>query len=280
MAMFRALKAEEIDVRIGQKSKTNNACSLLLYKNARIDADILDETVGAMGWQKSYSRDNANCTVSIWDSEKQQWISKEDTGTASNAEAQKGMASDSFKRACVMWGIGRELYTSPFIWISDGLIEFDQKNNVKGTIFVKSVTVSDDKKITSLVIGYKNRGTTTVIFSFNSSEKVGSPIYTSNTNTAKPVNSSATKPTTKAASKSANATNTESSGGSLSKEDCDPAVVVYAGGYHKGKTVAKAAEAAGGLNTVKWYASQKLGNNAIMYKQILASQRYLEENPV
>lgn len=114
---FRPLRADEIDARIGTV-KNGKGVSLLLYKDARCDQNILDETVGPMNWQRSHSRDNANCTVSIWDDEKRQWISKEDTGTESNTEAEKGLASDSFKRACVNWGIGRELYTSPFIWVN------------------------------------------------------------------------------------------------------------------------------------------------------------------
>ena len=113
--MFRLLKADEIEARI--QSVKENGAVILLYKDARVDQNILDETVGPMNWQKSYSRDNANCTVSIWDGGKMQWISKEDTGTESNTEAQKGLASDSFKRACFNWGIGRELYTAPFTWI-------------------------------------------------------------------------------------------------------------------------------------------------------------------
>lgn len=113
--MFRTLKADEIDVRISQIEK--NWCTLLLYKDARVDQDILDETVGAMNWQRHHTRDNANCIVSIWDDEKKQWIEKEDTGTESFTEAEKGLASDSFKRACFNWGIGRELYTAPSIFI-------------------------------------------------------------------------------------------------------------------------------------------------------------------
>ena len=113
---FRLLNAEEIEVRVG--TATANGVSLLLYKDARVDQNILDETVGAMNWQRHHSRDNANCTVSIWDAEKGQWIEKEDTGTESNTEKEKGLASDSFKRACFNWGIGRELYTAPFIWVS------------------------------------------------------------------------------------------------------------------------------------------------------------------
>lgn len=113
---FRLLKAEEIEVRVAMT--TEKGLSLLLYKDARVDQNILDETVGAMNWQRHHSRDNANCTVSIWDDEKKQWIEKEDVGTESNTEAEKGLASDSFKRACFNWGIGRELYTAPFIWVN------------------------------------------------------------------------------------------------------------------------------------------------------------------
>lgn len=115
---FRKLRADEIDCRIGQIKE--NGLSLLLYKDARCDMNVLDETVGAMNWKREHTRDNKNCIVSIWDEDKKQWISKEDTGTESNTEAEKGLASDSFKRACVNWGIGRELYTAPFIWIKAG----------------------------------------------------------------------------------------------------------------------------------------------------------------
>lgn len=114
---FRLLRADEIDVRVA--TTNTNGASLLLYKDARCDMNILDETVGSNNWQRKHLRDNANCIVEIWDSEKKQWISKEDTGTESFTEKEKGLASDSFKRACFNWGIGRELYTSPFIWITD-----------------------------------------------------------------------------------------------------------------------------------------------------------------
>lgn len=113
--MFRELLADEIEVRVAQAKQSG--VSLLLYKDARCDQNILDETVGAMNWQRHHTRDNANCIVSIWDESKGQWIAKEDTGTESNTEKEKGLASDSFKRACFNWGIGRELYTAPFIWV-------------------------------------------------------------------------------------------------------------------------------------------------------------------
>ena len=116
MNMFRTLRADEIDCRIAQVK--DNGLSLLLYKDARCDQNILDEVVGPFKWKREHTRDNRNCIVSIWSDDLQQWISKEDTGTESNTEKEKGLASDSFKRACFNWGIGRELYTAPFIWIS------------------------------------------------------------------------------------------------------------------------------------------------------------------
>lgn len=154
MCKFRNLKADEIDVRVSQIS--DKGCfSLLLYKDARCDMSILDETVGSYNWKREHSRDNANCTVSLWDKEKQQWISKEDTGTESNTEKEKGLASDSFKRACFNWGIGRELYTAPSIWVYD--TSYIKKNSKgKDTVYerftVKSIETSDDKVIKSLEI--------------------------------------------------------------------------------------------------------------------------------
>ncbi|WP_338630721.1 hypothetical protein [Clostridium baratii] len=112
---FRKLRADEIEVRVARV--TDNGVQLLLYKDARCDMNILDETVGPMDWKREHTRNNANCIVSIWDKDKEQWISKEDTGTESFTQKEKGQASDSFKRACFNWGIGRELYTAPFIWV-------------------------------------------------------------------------------------------------------------------------------------------------------------------
>lgn len=114
---FRDLRADEIECRIGTiKSK---GLTLLLYKDARCDMNILDETVGEENWQRDHKecKGNLYCGVSIWNDEKKQWITKWDCGTESYTEKEKGEASDSFKRACVNWGIGRELYTKIFIWI-------------------------------------------------------------------------------------------------------------------------------------------------------------------
>ena len=129
--IFRLLRADEIDARIATCGSWG--VQLLLYKDARCDMNILDETVGALNWQRRHTRDNANCIVSIWDSEKGQWIEKEDTGTESNTEREKGLASDSFKRACFNWGIGRELYTAPQMFVRAADLKTLEERNGKWT---------------------------------------------------------------------------------------------------------------------------------------------------
>lgn len=151
--MFRELRSDEIECRV--KQCTAKGAMLLLYKDARCDMNILDEAVGSMNWQCSYSRDNANCTVSIYSDKLEDWVSKEDTGTESNTEAEKGLASDSFKRACFKWGIGRELYTAPFIWIKAEDCSKLKENNGKWQCFdkftVRSINYSNGN-ITYLAI--------------------------------------------------------------------------------------------------------------------------------
>ncbi len=142
--MFRPLKENEIEVRVARV--TDKGVFLLLYKDARCDMNILDETVGPLNWKREHSRDNANCTVSLWDDKKSQWVGKEDTGSESNTEAAKGLASDSFKRACVNLGIGRELYTAPMVWVSaDKYDKFDRHR-------VSVIGYDSDRNIVNLII--------------------------------------------------------------------------------------------------------------------------------
>ena len=149
--MFRKLKAHEIDCRV--QSITEKGAVMLLYKDARCDMNILDETVGAMYWKREHTRDNQNCIVSIYNKDIGQWISKEDTGTESNSEAEKGLASDSFKRACFNWGIGRELYTAGFIYIKSDVIKIENKNGRYSTYDKFSVSE----------IGYDEHGSINVL---------------------------------------------------------------------------------------------------------------------
>ena len=172
---FRLLEANESDCRVAQAGVTNNRgwCSVLLYKDARCDQRLLDETVGAFNWQRKHSRDNANCIVSIWDEEKKMWIEKEDTGTESNTEAEKGLASDSFKRACFNWGIGRELYTAPKIFIALSDAEYTSNGGKvkvasKVSFDVAEIGYDDKRNINRLVIV---DGTGAVRYSFGSDKK-------------------------------------------------------------------------------------------------------------
>ena len=164
---FRKLKASEIDARVSTVSQ--KGCSLLLYKDARVDQNILDETVGCMNWQRSHQLigDRLYCTVSIWDADKDQWISKQDVGTESYTEKEKGQASDSFKRACFNLGIGRELYTAPFIWISSSKVNLEEKNG-KYTTYdrfkVDEIGYDKNGNINKLVI--RNEKTNIIVYQY------------------------------------------------------------------------------------------------------------------
>ena len=164
MCKFRDLTAEEIECRVSTCSE--KGVSLLLYKDARCDMNILDETVGAMNWQRRHTRDNANCIVEIWCDDKKQWIAKEDTGTESYTEKEKGQASDSFKRACFNWGIGRELYTAPFIWVNASdcnMKQYNGKYTTNDKFEVNDITITD-KHITGLSI--KNTKTGNIVYTY------------------------------------------------------------------------------------------------------------------
>jgi hypothetical protein len=147
--MFRPLTSEEIDCRVSMCRESG--VSLLLYKDARVDQNILDETFGIFGWQRSHQLIDGNlyCTVSIRNPDTGEWVHKQDVGKESNAEKEKGQASDSFKRACFNLGIGRELYTAPFIWIPKELVTIKKDDKGKNTTYdkfsVRSITIEGGK---------------------------------------------------------------------------------------------------------------------------------------
>lgn len=148
---FRALKADEIDVRIQSVQKDGKGLILLLYKDARVDMNILDETVGCENWQREHyeCKGNLFCKVGIRTKDGD-WVWKSDCGVESNAEAQKGEASDSFKRACFNIGIGRELYTAPFIWIPASKCNI--QNGKCFDRFTVEKIVTENKTITAISI--------------------------------------------------------------------------------------------------------------------------------
>lgn len=156
---FRKLKASEIDARVATVSE--KGCSLLLYKDARVDQNILDETVGPENWQRNHELINGNlfCNVGIRvqrEGDWSEWVWKQDVGTESYTEKEKGQASDAFKRACFNWGIGRELYTAPFIWIPAKDVTLVDRNDGKkstyDTFTVTEIGYDDNGEIDSLQI--------------------------------------------------------------------------------------------------------------------------------
>ena len=162
--IFRKLTANDVEARV--QSCDDNGFVLLLYKNARCDMNILDETVGAENWQREHyeCKGNLFCRVGIninWlgSGVPTEWIWKADCGTESNTEKEKGESSDSFKRACFNWGIGRELYTAPKTKIK-GHTKRANRNGKEVyvpeyyTYDVVRMDVSDDmpRKITALTI--------------------------------------------------------------------------------------------------------------------------------
>ncbi len=157
MNMIRLLRADEIECRVSTISE--KGVSLLLYKDARVDQRILDETFTPLGWQRTHQSIDGNlyCTVSIWDDAKRQWIAKQDVGTMGYTEKEKSQASDSFKRACFNIGIGRELYTAPdFIWVTADKVKIQKKGDNKFFTYdrfhVQSIEYNDQREISALVI--------------------------------------------------------------------------------------------------------------------------------
>lgn len=181
---FRALKASEIDCRIqsiGQNKTGAVGTTILLYKDARVDMNILDETVGAMNWQREHSVVNGNlyCTISIWDEVKEQWISKSDVGTESNTEKEKGQASDSFKRAGFNWGIGRELYSAPFVYIQLDKSEYVERNGKltsNAKFKVKDIAYDENRNIVRLIV-VDSKGKVRYTFGENTQQQTQETVY-------------------------------------------------------------------------------------------------------
>lgn len=156
---FRDLTADDVEVRVATVNE--KGCSLLLYKDARCDMRVLDDAVGAKNWQCSYERIGTTlfCQVGIRDDD-DEWVWKQDCGVPSNMEGEKGEASDAFKRACFKWGIGRELYTAPFIWVPKEACNIVKGKNGKPTCYDRfevDVMSVEDGRIRDLVIFNRTR---------------------------------------------------------------------------------------------------------------------------
>ena len=167
--LIRTLYPEEIELKV-QMVRQNGAC-FILYKDSRVDMNLLDEAFGPLGWKNEHFVLDGKtfCTISIWDSVKNEWITKSNVGSLDNNNGAggsakvKGEISDSFKRAATVVGIGRELYTAPFIWIGADKIEIRQQGDGKdakystNTPLHVSMIEYDEKRRISLLEIQKDR---------------------------------------------------------------------------------------------------------------------------
>lgn len=147
----RLLKAEEIECRMGNWNKDKTRYTVLLYKTSRTDMDILDEIFGIDGWQVDYQMigEMLFCTISVWSEQRVCWVRKSSNGTEGNIEADKSKASDAYKRAGFMFGIGRELYSAPQIWLDSTISPYDLE--------VSQIEYDESDKICTLVLSAKGK---------------------------------------------------------------------------------------------------------------------------
>ena len=212
MIKIRELYPSEIECRVAQSGTRQNGsvyASYLLYKDARVDMKVLDETFGPLNWQREHAviGNRLYCTISIYDSEKKEWVRKQDVGTESNAEPEKGQASDSFKRAGFNVGIGRELYSAPSIFVDLQQGEYksftgtDKKVRITPTLSlsVKHIHCGEDGNIDQLVLVDK-RGNPRFEFGVKGKAKSTAPAPTP-APTPTPASPAATQPVSAPAQK-------------------------------------------------------------------------------
>lgn len=179
MCEFRKLRADELQIKCTD-TKFKGSATLLIYKDARVDQKVLDETVTPMRWQKDYKEIDGKiyCGVGIKNADNGEWIWKWDCGTEGNFEAEKSEASDAFKRACFNWGLGRELYDTPKLKIKcpDNYYYNDKMNM---TFTVKSIEWNGNEladlvivdRFNKVVYDYKNLGASTTVPNLETEEQ-------------------------------------------------------------------------------------------------------------
>ena len=162
MRQFRLLNADEIECRVSEIAKSDKYLKLLLYKTARTDAALLDETYGPFGWKNEYKEISGKmyCGIAVKDKETGEWIWKWNVGTESNMEAEKGQASDAMKRAGFVWGIGTELYSAPELKVTSdrcSIKEYNGKFKCYDKFDVEKITYNEKQEIKDIAIRCNGR---------------------------------------------------------------------------------------------------------------------------
>lgn len=104
--------------RVGSMNKEKTKGMALAYIDARDVMDRLDAVVGPANWQAAYPHANGKTICSIGIKIDGEWVWKANGAGDTDIEAEKGAISDAFKRAAVLWGIGRYLYDLPSPWVA------------------------------------------------------------------------------------------------------------------------------------------------------------------
>ena len=155
MRTFRLLRENEIECRVSEISRDGKWLKLLLYKTARTDAALLDETFGPSAWQNDYRVIDGKLFCGIGIKCGSEWVWKWHVGTESNMEAEKGQASDALKRAGFVWGIGTELYSAPEIKVSAdkcNIREYNGKFRCYDNFTVEKIAYDEQQNISGLAI--------------------------------------------------------------------------------------------------------------------------------
>ena len=175
MKAFRLLRPDEIECRV--QSVKSNGLSLLLYKTARTDADLLDETVGPDKWANDFKLIDGVLYGGLGVDYGSGLVWKWDAGTESNTEAEKGRASDAFKRAGFKHGIGRELYSAPFVWVSADKADI-RDGKCYDTFTVTDIAYDENERITKLEIFNNRKKVTAYKMGAIDNHKTGKPYPT------------------------------------------------------------------------------------------------------
>ena len=104
--LSKPLTKNDVELRTGNVSA--KGITLLVYKTARTDVNRLNEVCGTK-WNNKHFYDTQGllcCSIGIYDDDLKQWVFREDVGTESFTEKEKGHYSDSFKRAGLLYQMG------------------------------------------------------------------------------------------------------------------------------------------------------------------------------